>query len=92
MMKWLKRKLPLKIYMRDGYRWYELKISRRKWLTWQIPFTRSYSIAWSQGVIDRDREEEIATQVAEFRAGLIADVDLRIARSMPERGEFFDSG
>ena len=78
--------------MRDGYRWYELKIGRRRWLTWQMPFTRYYSIAWSQGVIDRDREEEIAIQVAEFRAGLIADVDLRSARNMSTKGEFFDSG
>jgi hypothetical protein len=95
MRKWLKRRFILKTYMRSGWRWYEIKIGRRRWLTWQIPFTRRYSIAWSQGVIDQDREEEIAQAVEEYRAGLMAEVDIRMA-NMPEgitkRGEFYDSG
>jgi hypothetical protein len=78
--------------MRSGYRWYELKVSRRRWITWQIPFTRSYSIAWSQGIIDQDRDEEIATKISDFRAGLIADIDLSRTRKMTKQDEFFDSG
>ena len=89
MRKWLKRRFFLKTYMRAGWRWYEIKVARRRWLTWQMPFTRTYSIAWSQGVIDDDREEEVAAAVEDFKVGLLATP---VDRAGPVRGEFYDSG
>jgi len=66
-----------KSYMRGGYRWYELKLGRRRWMTWQAPFFRTYSIAWSQAKIDAD-VEQVKAQV---QAGLRPADDVRRAMS-----------
>lgn len=59
-------------YNRGGYRWHELRIGRRRWMTWQLPFFRSYSIAWSQEQIDRD----VARALTEVNAGLVGKAEL----------------
>ncbi len=57
--------------MRDGYRWHELHLTRRRYLTWQVPFTRSYSIAWTQSQIDKD----VARAVEEVGGSLVGKAE-----------------
>ena len=52
MFKWFQHRHQT--YMRDGYRWHELHLTQRRYLTWQMPFTRPYSIAQTQRQIDSD--------------------------------------
>ncbi len=71
--------------MRGGYRWHEFKLTRRRWITWQMPFTRPYSIAWTQKQIDQD----VARAVEEYEGGLIGESEVRRRFEHEER---YDSG
>lgn len=62
-------------YMRAGYRWHELKLTRRRYLTWQVPFTRQYSIAWTQSQIDKD-VERADQEVTEFNGKLVGKAEV----------------
>lgn len=70
--------------MRGGYRWHELKL-RRRYLTWQMPFSRPYSIAWTQHQIDKDVERA----VQEFENGLIGTAEITRRFANEER---YDGG
>ena len=71
--RFLKTRFPHKTYMRGGYRWHELKFGRRRWITWQMPFTRTYSIAWSQAEIDKSVE----LGMAEVKNSLVGEAEYR---------------
>ncbi len=75
-MKLFQKIFPVKTYMRDGYRWHEIHLTRRRYLTWQMPFTRPYSIAQTQRQIDNDvaRADQ---SVMEFNGKLVGAEEVR---------------
>ncbi len=87
MLKRLKVRLAgrYKTYYRGGYRWHEFQIGRRWFLTWQVPFWRHYSIAWSQEQIDKD----VARAMMEVQNSLVGEAELR-RRFLNE--EVYDGG
>lgn len=85
--RWLKRRVGrrYKTYFRHGYRWFELRIGQRRWVTWQMPFLRSYSIAWTQQRID----EDVAKAVIE---GLMTPETAKLKILTHHEDEVYDGG
>lgn len=74
-----------KTYYRDGYHWHELRIGRRRWITWQKPFVRYYSIAWTQQRIDQDLDKAVME-------GLMTKETARLKILTHSEDEVYDGG